>query len=180
MLTLRLAGVIQESIVDGCGIRFVIFAQGCTRRCPGCHNPQTHSLDGGYESNSEDLLKAIQRNPLLSGVTLSGGEPFLQAYKFSLLAKQIHAMGLDIITYTGFSAEELLAKQNKDFNALLMNTDVLIDGEFILKQKSLLNNFKGSSNQRFIDSKKTILENKIYEINDIFQFMSNLKYKKHT
>lgn len=76
---LRLAGVIRESIVDGPGWRFVVFAQGCPHHCPGCQNPQTHDFAGGYDSKVGNLIAELRKNPLLSGVTLSGGDPFAQA-----------------------------------------------------------------------------------------------------
>lgn len=99
--TLRLAGVIRESIVDGPGWRFVVFAQGCPHHCEGCQNPQTHAFDGGYITNTENLLREIKKDPLLSGVTLSGGEPFCQAEPLAALARKVHALGLNVMTYSG-------------------------------------------------------------------------------
>ena len=107
MEKLRLAGVIRESIVDGPGIRMTIFTQGCPHNCEGCHNPQTHSFDGGYISDPENILRAIDKDPLLKGVTFSGGEPFMQAHAMAELGKEIRKRGLDIITYTGFTYEQL-------------------------------------------------------------------------
>ena len=76
---LRLSGIIDESIVDGPGIRYVIFTQGCPHHCPGCHNPQTHDFSGGFNADIPAILEAIREDPLLDGITLSGGEPLMHA-----------------------------------------------------------------------------------------------------
>ena len=107
-MKIRVSGIINESVVDGPGIRMVVFAQGCNRACPGCHNPETHAPDGGYETSVSGLLLAAQKNPLLRGLTFSGGEPFLQAPAFAELARLARASGLDIMTYTGYTIEEIL------------------------------------------------------------------------
>ena len=101
MSKLRLAGVIKESIVDGPGIRFVVFGQGCPHRCPGCQNPQTHDFSGGYDTTTERLLAEIRKNPMLKGITLSGGDPFVQPEAMAELAEEAHKLGLNVVTYTG-------------------------------------------------------------------------------
>lgn len=166
MKELRLAGVIRESIVDGPGIRLVIFTQGCPHHCEGCHNPQTHDFNGGYISNPENILKVIDQNPLLKGVTFSGGEPFMQAEALAELAVEIHRRNLDILTYSGFTFEEILESVDKhpDRKKLLEQTDYLIDGKFMLELKSLNLQFRGSSNQRIIDVKKSLEMGKVVEI----------------
>lgn len=170
---LRISGIIEESIVDGPGIRFVVFSQGCHHNCFGCHNPITHDVNGGYEITINDIMNKIKKNPLLSGVTFSGGEPFLQSKGFSYLAKEVHALGLSVTTYTGYTMEQFLKwnnegchEQQKDdyWKILLENTDILIDGPFILSQRSLLIKFRGSSNQRIIDPKQSLRLNKVIEI----------------
>ena len=163
--TIRLSGVIRESIVDGPGIRMVVFAQGCKHNCYGCHNPDTHDLLGGYEANIDKILKAVDENPLLQGVTFSGGEPFLQAGIFAKLAKGIHKRGLDVITYTGYTIEQLLngIEDNPEWRELLNETDTLVDGPFIMEQKSLTIKFRGSRNQRVIDPKQSLIQNKAVE-----------------
>lgn len=162
---INIAGVIEESIVDGPGIRFVIFTQGCPHNCKGCHNPQTHDFNlDKYEDIAELSLK-IKANPLLRGITLSGGEPFMQAEKLVRLIDSINNKNLDIITYTGFTFEELLEKSNSSnyFKELLNRTDILIDGKFELDKKDENLVFKGSSNQRAIDVKQSLKLNKIIE-----------------
>lgn len=158
MNTLSLAGIIRESIVDGPGIRFVVFAQGCPHHCPGCHNPQTWPFEGGFEASPDRIAAEMRKNPLLKGVTLSGGEPFCQPDGMAELAAETHRMGLDVIVYTGFTYEELVQKSAKEpgVSALLRQTDILIDGPFVQNLKSYDLTFKGSSNQRTIDVKSSL------------------------
>ena len=165
MKELRLAGVIRESIVDGPGMRMTIFTQGCPHNCKGCHNPQTHDFNGGYISHPENILKAIDKDKLLRGVTFSGGEPFMQPEALSELAVEIHKRGLDIVTYTGFTFEELLESfsRHPERRLLLEQTDYLIDGRFVLELRSLDLLFRGSSNQRIIDVKKSLAEGRAVE-----------------
>ncbi|NLU51740.1 MAG: anaerobic ribonucleoside-triphosphate reductase activating protein [Clostridiaceae bacterium] len=156
----RIAGIIGESIVDGPGIRFVVFAQGCKHNCPGCHNPQTHSFIGGKLVSIDSIIEEIKKNPLLDGVTLSGGEPFEQAEVLAELARKVKEMGLNVMTYTGYTFEELISESGKDkgWDKLLCETDILVDGRFEIDKKSLLLKFRGSSNQRIIDVKKSLAE----------------------
>lgn len=161
-MEIRLAGVIRESIVDGPGIRLTVFTQGCPHNCPGCHNPQTHDLDGGYMSDTDNILKAIKENPMLQGVTFSGGEPFMHCQPLTELAKECHKLGLNIMVYTGYTFENLLAgfKENPQWKELLENTDILVDGPFILQQRSLMLHFRGSKNQRILDVPRSLSEGK--------------------
>lgn len=152
---LRIAGVIRESIVDGPGLRFVVFTQGCTHGCEGCHNPATHALDGGYEISAQRILTEFFKNPLLKGITLSGGEPFLQPDELIPIAKEVKERGKDVVIYTGYTLEELTAMQNSSADELLSYCDILVDGPFILAQRDLTLTFKGSRNQRIIDMNAT-------------------------
>jgi len=159
--TLRLAGVVRESIVDGPGIRFTVFAQGCPHHCIGCHNEGTHDFNGGIETEIDKIICEIDKNPLLSGVTFSGGEPFCQAEGFCVLAREIKARGLHIVTFSGYTYEELLQisarsePNGEAVRALLGLTDLLIDGRFELALRDLTLCFRGSQNQRLIDMNKT-------------------------
>jgi anaerobic ribonucleoside-triphosphate reductase activating protein len=157
----RICGVEPESIVDGRGIRYVVFTQGCPHRCPGCHNPQTHPFDGGKVVDIGELFGEIRENPLLKGVTFSGGEPFCQPEPLAELAKMAHGTGLDVTVYTGYLYEELLAMKNPAVDALLAQTDTLIDGPFILAERDLTLRFRGSRNQRVIDMNQTRLSGKV-------------------
>ncbi len=156
-ISIRIAGTINDSIVDGPGIRFTIFTQGCPHNCKGCHNPQTHDFDGGYVVTGERLIKKIKSNPLLDGVTFSGGEPFCQAESLAVLGEKIKSMGLNVVTYTGYKFEELYENMDKDgWGKLLAVTDFLIDGEFVIKLKSWNTKFRGSSNQRYLDCRESL------------------------
>ena len=160
-MRLRVSGIVKESIVDGPGIRLVVFAQGCDRACPGCHNPGTHASDGGYEVDLNEITGMAAANPLLRGLTFSGGEPFLQAPTFARLAEMAHSAGLDIITYTGFTIEEILEREvgvGDGFRALLSQTDILVDGPYIAERRTLDAPYRGSDNQRVIDVAATLAQ----------------------
>lgn len=141
--------------MDGRGFRYVIFTQGCPHGCPGCHNPQTHDFHAGRLADIDDLFREICENPLLKGVTFSGGEPFCQPAPLTELAKMVHARKLDVTTFTGYTYETLLEKHDAEIDALLLETDVLIDGPFVEAQKDLTLLFRGSRNQRLINMNKT-------------------------
>lgn len=154
-MKIRIAGTASDSIVDGTGLRYTIFTQGCCHHCPGCHNPETHDLSGGKEMDTKDIIAEFKKNPLMSGITLSGGEPFLQPQACLELAKAAHAIGRDVWAYTGYTLEELRGKADADVDALLDEVDVLVDGRFVMEDRSLELRFRGSRNQRIIDMKKT-------------------------
>lgn len=145
---LRISGIERESIVDGDGIRYVIFTQGCPHHCPGCHNPQTHSFDAGKLINTDELLADIsKRKDYIDGITLSGGEPFCQSDQCSVIAEQARKMGLTVWCYTGYLFEELYGRNDR----LLNHIDILVDGPFIQQKRSLALQFRGSTNQRLLD-----------------------------
>ena len=163
-MELRIAGTVNDSIVDGPGIRFTIFVQGCPHDCKGCHNPQTHDFNGGIIISTEVLLEQIKGNPLLDGVTFSGGEPFCQAQALASLGKEIKKLGLNIVTYTGYTFEKLFeSRDQNNWDELLKVTDILIDGPFILEQKDWEIKFRGSSNQRYIDCQESIKQGRAVE-----------------
>ena len=141
----------DDSIVDGDGLRLSVFTQGCPHHCVGCQNPDTHAASGGRDEDTENILARIDENPLLTGITFSGGEPFLQPAPLTRLAKEAHKRGLDVWSYTGYTLEELLAKKNPVIDALLRELDVLVDGPYEERLRDLTLNFRGSSNQRIID-----------------------------
>ena len=152
-MELRIAGTIRESVVDGPGLRFVVFAQGCRHGCKGCHNPDTWDPSGGTSVTTEDLLEQIKATRLIKGVTFSGGEPFLQAAPLAWLGREVKKLGLDVITFTGYTWEELLdlAGKNRGVRELIAVTDYIVDGPFILAERDLALPFRGSRNQRIID-----------------------------
>ncbi|MBQ1451696.1 MAG: anaerobic ribonucleoside-triphosphate reductase activating protein [Clostridia bacterium] len=160
---LHLAGVIRESIVDGPGWRFVVFVQGCPHHCKGCQNPQTWSFtEGGYDTTVENIMKAVKENKLITGVTLSGGEPFTQAKALTVLAKEIRKEGLDVMAFSGWTFEELKEGANEEngWMDLLRELSLLIDGRFIEEQLTLNLRFRGSKNQRIIDVQRSLAEGK--------------------
>lgn len=160
MVKLRLSGPMTiDSIVDGDGIRAVVWAQGCRHACDDCHNPQTHSFTGGFEIEADELIEQIKGLRLHKGITLSGGDPFEQPLALAHVCREAKKAGLDIWAYTGYTFEELTdrdSKMHQEWASLLSEIDVLVDGRFDKDKKSLLLKFRGSSNQRIIDVRKSL------------------------
>jgi anaerobic ribonucleoside-triphosphate reductase activating protein len=152
-MLLRIAGVDKESVVDGPGLRYVVFTQGCPHRCAGCHNPQTHDFAGGYEVNINEILTSMAEIKLISGITISGGEPFAQPAACAELAEAVKKQGLNVVTYSGYYHTDLLkmAETNSAIAKLLAATDILIDGPYDQTQKDLGLPFRGSNNQKIIN-----------------------------
>lgn len=155
-MEIRLAGVVPESIVDGPGYRMAVFVQGCPHACPGCHNPGTHDVNGGYSSDTEEIIAQMGKNPLVRGVTLTGGEPMLQPAALLEVANAAKTRGMNVWCYTGFTLEALLKENRSDRMALLGAIDVLVDGPYVAHERSLDLLYCGSRNQRLIDMKRTL------------------------
>lgn len=147
---LRIAGTIGESIVDGPGFRYVIFTQGCPHHCPGCHNPETHDFSGGTDIDSDALVADILKNPLLTGVTFSGGEPFCQAEGLCAVADGLNGKK-PLMSYTGYTFEQLMELPDPWVRKLLEKLTLLVDGRFVEEEKGLELRFRGSANQRVLD-----------------------------
>lgn len=160
-MNIRIAGVVNDSVVDGPGLRFAVFTQGCSHHCPGCQNPETHDPEGGHDEDTDALIARMKKNPLLSGLTLTGGDPLEQSAPCLVLAKAAHEMGLNVWAYTGYTWEQLLERRAPDQMALLRETDVLVDGPFLQAQRSLELNYCGSKNQRLIDVPASLRENRV-------------------
>lgn len=152
---IKVAGITEESIVDGEGIRYVIFTQGCPHRCQGCHNPQTHDFANGKFASLQDIIAKVGANPMIKGITLSGGEPFMQALLLVPLVKAVKKMGKDVWIYSGFTYEQLQQDITPHSSKLLEVADVLVDGKFMLALRDLTLRFRGSMNQRVIDCNET-------------------------
>lgn len=164
-MDLRLSGIIQESFVDGPGIRCTIFAQGCKRHCPGCQNKHTQDYNGGKLYSIEEILNKIGEDPLLDGVSFSGGECFDQAEGFAVLADKIKEIyHFKICAWTGYLYEEIIASPEK--KKLVEKIDYLVDGPFILSEKTLNLKWRGSKNQRLIDVRESLLQGKVIEVQD--------------
>lgn len=156
---IRISGIVEESIVDGPGLRYVLFTQGCPHHCKGCHNPMTHPFDGGRMVSPDWVFEDVRKNPIVRGVTFSGGEPFVQSEKLAPLAERLHAAGYNLTSYTGYVYEDLLADSRH--MPLLRQLDILVDGPFILEEKSLIIRFRGSRNQRIIDVPRSLAEGRV-------------------
>lgn len=152
-MKLQIADYISESITDGPGIRFTLFVQGCPHHCPGCHNPDTWDFAAGRQVDVEDIYQKIIGNPLIQAVTFSGGEPFCQETQLAYLASLIKKKGYEIAVYTGYLFEDLLQQQK---SALLRYTDILVDGPFLMKERSMDLHFKGSKNQRVLNVRESL------------------------
>ena len=165
-MEIRIAGTVQDSIVDGPGLRYVVFVQGCPHRCEGCHNPETHEFEAGRLTDTDALFEECTENPLTKGVTFSGGEPFCQAQALYELACRLKARGYHLMAYSGWTFEELLAKSEREeyVGRLLNILDVLVDGRFELSKRSLTLNYRGSTNQRLVDVQKSLSENRVTEV----------------
>ena len=152
-LPIRLFGVVKESIVDGPQLRYVIFVQGCPHKCFGCHNPESHAYGGGKLTTTEKLWNDIKKNPLLRGVTFSGGEPFIWGHELAVIAKKARDAGLDVMTYSGFTYGHLLKKAETEpsVHELLCATNYLVDGRYVDALRDLNLKFRGSRNQRILD-----------------------------
>ncbi len=163
---IKLSGLVPESFVDGPGIRFTIFTQGCPHRCEGGHNPETHDFNSGRLADVDKILGKIIENPLIKGVTFSGGEPFCQSEPLAYLAKELKKRNYHVMCYSGYTFEQLceMSKSNNHIKELLDNIDILVDGPFILKERSLELRFRGSRNQRLIDVKESLAAGKAVEI----------------
>lgn len=153
------APVTIDSIVDGEGLRAVIWTQGCIHNCNGCHNPQTHGFDGGYDEDVRSIVDTLEKLKIHKGITLSGGDPFEQPLPLVYICRAAKKMGMDVWAYTGYTFEQLTDEENimhREWIQLLREVDILVDGKFEQEKKDLLLRFRGSSNQRILDVKKSL------------------------
>lgn len=158
---IKVCGIEKESIVDGPGFRYVLFVQGCPHRCPGCHNPESHDPEGGTEMTVSEIFGQIMENPHLRGVTFSGGEPFEQAPALAELGAMIRDAGLSLMSYSGYTLEELQRRNDPATDRLLGMLDILVDGRYVEALRNLTLIYRGSENQRVIDMNKTRAEGSV-------------------
>ncbi|MBQ7504918.1 MAG: anaerobic ribonucleoside-triphosphate reductase activating protein [Ruminococcus sp.] len=165
---LNLSGVVSESIVDGPGIRMTIFTQGCPHHCKGCHNPETWAFEPRHSGDVDKILSIAVKNKILQGMTFSGGEPFCQAAELAELAQKCRENGLNVMSYSGYTFEELVAgsREKPEWMELLKNLDYLVDGPYIEEQRSLMLLFRGSKNQRFLDVPESLKQGKAVPVNE--------------
>jgi anaerobic ribonucleoside-triphosphate reductase activating protein len=159
-MLIRIAGITEDSIVDGPGLRLTVFVQGCPHNCPGCHNPETHRFDGGQIMDTAEIITKMDANPLLDGLTLSGGEPFCQWDACIELADAAHQRGLNVWCYTGYTYRQLT---QDGAHSLLDHIDVLVDGPYIESLRTLELPWRGSRNQRLIDVQESLRQGKAVE-----------------
>lgn len=172
-MEIRISDYESDSIVDGPGLRFTLFTQGCPHHCKGCHNPSTHSFDGGHIVDTDEIYDKIMSCKMIKGVTFSGGEPFCQVKPLLELARKIRAnTKLDLIIYTGFTFEQLMAMKDDDVKELVSLAKFIVDGKFELDKRDLTLLYRGSSNQRLLDGAKSIEENRPvpYELEELPSF----------
>lgn len=171
-MEIRLAADLQpDSIVDGEGIRTVLWTQGCPHACPGCHNPDTHDFNGGALVDVNYIIEELKTFKNQDGITLSGGDPLCQPEACLMIAKAAHEMGLNVWCYTGFTYEKLIL--NPKTKALLEEVDILVDGKFKIEEKSLDLYFRGSRNQRIIDVKKSLEDERVVLVD---KYIEDKKY----
>ena len=171
-MEIRLAADLQpDSIVDGEGIRTVLWTQGCPHACPGCHNPDTHDFNGGALVDVNYIIEELKTFKNQDGITLSGGDPLCQPEACLMIAKAAHEMGLNVWCYTGFTYEKLIL--NSKTKALLEEVDILVDGKFKIEEKSLDLYFRGSRNQRIIDVKKSLEDERVVLVD---KYIEDKKY----
>lgn len=170
-MEIRLAGFLEDSLVNGPGIRTVIFGQGCYHNCEGCFNKHTHNALQGEKVSVNKLINRILENPIINGVTFSGGDPFVQSIEFSYIGSAVkkERPDIDIWCYTGYTFEYLLEKatNNVGWSNLLNIIDVLVDGKFDVNKTEPKVKYRGSYNQRLIDVNKSLKHNKVYVIEDM-------------
>ncbi len=163
-MKVRVAALVNDSIVDGPGLRYAVYTQGCPHHCEGCHNPQTHDINGGTERDTDSIWREINENPLLSGITFSGGDPLLQPLPLAELAEKAQEVGLNVWCYTGWTWEDLMQRADSDIIKLLKSVDVLVDGPFMIEQRTLDLPFRGSKNQRLINVPESFVSGTAEEI----------------
>lgn len=178
-MNIRLAAPLEaDSIVDGPGLRAVVWTQGCSHNCIGCHNPITHDFKGGSLVAVEELKKEISKLEYHTGLTFSGGDPMFQPKACSEIASFAKSLGLNVWCYTGFTFEKLIKLNNPLVNEFLSNIDILVDGPFILEKRNLDLLFRGSENQRLIDVQASLKSGKIILMNEYTYTKENLMEKE--
>ncbi|MBU3109302.1 anaerobic ribonucleoside-triphosphate reductase activating protein [Clostridium gasigenes] len=163
---IRLSGIAYESLVNGPGMRRVFFSQGCIHGCKGCFNEDTHNFSGGEDRDMDEIIKDALENPILKGITFSGGDPLERAEEFAYMAKCFRKSGLNVWSYTGYTFEYILENINKrlGWKNLLENLDVLVDGKFDETKTQEGLKYRGSTNQRIIDVKESLKKGEVVTI----------------
>ena len=180
-MQIRLAAPLQyDSVVDGFGVRTVIWTQGCSHNCPFCHNPSTHSFDGGALFEVDDIKEELSKLTYQDGITLSGGDPLFQIEAVTEICKYAKKINLNVWCYTGFTYEKIreMSKIKPIYQEFLNNVDVLVDGKFENAKKDLNLLFRGSSNQRLIDVQETLKNNKVILVQENDKIIDNFQSRE--
>ena len=164
---MKMAGFYDESISNGIGWRAVLFVSGCPHNCPGCHNKEAQNFNYGKEFNSKEIIEKIKDNSILKGITISGGEPLCkenikEVLQFIKDVKEVKP-NFNIWCYSGYTLDELVARNDETTNETLKEIDVLVDGEYVESKKDPTLKFRGSSNQRIVDVKNSLKTHKFIE-----------------
>ena len=143
---MKIAGIINNSLQDGAGVRSVIFTQGCSLRCPGCHNKHTWDFNDGIEMTDEEIILYLEKNSIAKKVTISGGNPLEQGSRLLSLLEKLKLLGYNVWVYSGFTFDYI----KKAYPNHLKYIDVIVDGPFMADLKDEGLQYMGSSNQRII------------------------------
>lgn len=165
---MKMAGFYDESISNGLGWRAVLFVSGCPHHCPGCQNAIAQDYNYGTDFDKQTIIDKICSNSILKGVTISGGEPLCkenigEVVEFIKDIKKVRP-NFNVWCYSGYTIEELRSRDDETTKEALNEIDVLVDGRFIQEKKDPTLRFRGSSNQRILDVKKCIAENKVVQV----------------
>ena len=165
---MNMAGFYDESISNGLGWRAVLFVSGCPHHCPGCHNAQAQDYNYGQEFHKQEIIDKICENSILKGITISGGEPLCEenigeVVNFIKDVKKVRP-NFNVWCYSGYTIEQLEARNDETTNEALKEIDVLVDGRFVQEKKNPTLKFRGSENQRILDVPKCLQQHKIVEL----------------
>ncbi len=149
MEKINISGFNYSSIVDGPGVRFTIYMQGCIHHCVGCHNPSTWSLANNQLYTIEEIIQLVENEAMNNNITISGGDPLLFPELTIKLARILKHKGYNIWLYTGYTYEQILEDESRQ--AILQTIDTLVDGKYEQSKKQLGLKYRGSSNQRIIN-----------------------------
>ncbi len=149
---MKILRIVEGTSVDGPGLRTAIYFAGCSHHCPGCHNPQSWDAEAGQEMTLDQIMAVVDENGF--GVTLTGGDPLYDVAGMLPVAAAVKERGLNLWCYTGYTFEQILA--DKSLSRILGYADVIVDGRFEEPLRDIKLRFRGSSNQRMVDVKKSL------------------------
>lgn len=161
--------ILAHTEAEGLGLRFCIWVQGCSIHCEGCANPEMWEFGVGTKAPVKQLIHEIKETPGIEGVTFLGGEPFEQAAPLAEIAKHVRTKGLSVITFTGYQYEQLAESKEQDTQALLAQTDLLIDGPYRKERRTFSLPWVGSDNQRYWFLTNRYHQNQLQNVRNRFE-----------